>query len=78
MISGEVLAAIPVEELSSVRELKRHLRQMHGLPPRFRQRLILKGSNLDDAEKLDSPMDLGLVPWGLHEPQKGLRFILPQ
>ena len=37
MLSGEEVASIPVEEVSNVREVKRRLQQLHGLPPRFRQ-----------------------------------------
>ena len=63
MMSGEEVAAMPVEEVSSVREVKRRLHKLHGLPPRFRQRLMVQGSSLklDDADKLESPMDLALV-----------------
>ena len=60
MLSGEV-TSIPLESVSNVREVKQRLHQHHGLPPRFRQRLILEGATLDDAEELDSPIDLDLV-----------------
>ena len=46
-VSGEELAALPVEEQSDVRSLKQHLQRFHGLP-RFRQRLLCNGSSLDD------------------------------
>ena len=49
------------EELSDVKALKRYLHQSHGLPPRFRQRLLLHGQILDDATKLEVPMELALV-----------------
>ena len=61
MMSGAELAAVPVEEVISVREVKRLLHQQHGLPPRFRQRLVLNGASLDDADELASPQDLELV-----------------
>ena len=61
MISGEEVATVPLEEASSVREVKRLLHQAHGLPPRFQQRLVLNGARLDDADKLDSQVDLELV-----------------
>ena len=61
MISGEEVAAVPLEEASSAREVKRLLHHVHGLPPRFQQRLVLNGASLDDADKLDSPVDLELV-----------------
>ena len=44
-----------------MRGLKQHLTQLHGLPPRFRQRVLFLGESLEDAERLDSPMDLDVV-----------------
>ena len=61
LLSGQVVASMPVEQVSSVKEVKRRLHQLHGLPPRFRQRLILHGTNLDDADMLDTPLDLEIV-----------------
>ena len=61
MLSGEDVAIIPVEELSDVKELKLQLHRVHGMPTRFRQRLLVRGSALADSTKLDSPMDLELV-----------------
>ena len=64
MLSGEAVTSIPVEdaeEILDVKGLKRHLTQLHGLPPRFRQRVLFHHSSLEDAVKLDSPMDLDLV-----------------
>eukprot|EP00439_Symbiodinium_sp_Y106_P033859 s399_g4.t1 len=58
--SGEQVAAIPAEELSTVRALKQRLQAHCGLP-RFRQRLLHGGRNLDDSVALDSPLDLQLV-----------------
>ena len=52
---------MPVKEVTSVRELKQRLHHLCGLPPRFRQRLILQGTALDDTSKLDLPVDLELV-----------------
>ena len=49
-VSGEELAVLPKEELSDVRALKSHLRQLHGLP-RFRQKLLHEGCNLDDGTR---------------------------
>ena len=48
-------------KVSNVKALKERLHHLHGLPPRFRQRLLHRGSTLDDAYKLDSPLDLNLV-----------------
>ena len=41
--------------------LKRHLHQLHGFPLGFRQRILLHDTCLQDAEKLDSTMDLQIV-----------------
>ena len=60
-ISGQELVAIPVEELSDVRSLKRHLQKTCGLPPRFRQRLLHDGEALEDDVLLDSPIDVNLA-----------------
>ncbi|CAE7946391.1 Kidins220 [Symbiodinium sp. KB8] len=61
LLSGEDVTSIPVAELSDVRALKQRLHQEHGLPPRFRQRLLHEGMNLGDAFRLDLPMDLEIV-----------------
>ena len=53
MLSGEELASAPVEDLSNVRELKQTLHQLKGMPPRFRQRLLLDGASLADSTKLE-------------------------
>ena len=61
MLSGEEVDRLPVGELSDVKELKLRLHQLHGLPTRFRQRLLRDGKCMDDSVMLDSPMDLDLV-----------------
>ena len=61
MLSGEGVASIPVEGTNDVRGLKQKLNELHGLPPRFRQRVLLHGESLEDTVKLDCPMDLDLV-----------------
>ena len=61
MISGEVVTSLAVEELDAVRDLKDRLNQRHGMPPRFRQRILFHGKSLDDTTQLDSAMDLDLV-----------------
>ena len=61
MLSGSEVANVPVEERSNVRSLKQQLTHQHGLPPRFRQRLLRHGENLDDTAELDSPVNLDLV-----------------
>ena len=61
MVSGEALTSIPVDEVHDVKGLKQRLTQLHGLPPRFRQRVFCHRENLEEAVRLDSPMDLDLV-----------------
>ncbi|CAE7632510.1 ANK3 [Symbiodinium sp. CCMP2456] len=61
MLSGEAVASLPVEEINDVRGLKQKLIELHGMPPRFRQRILLNGESLEDTVKLDRPMDLELV-----------------
>ena len=61
LLSGEAVTSIPVEEICDVRSLKQLLTQLHGLPPRFRQRVLAHGKDLEDSATLDSPMDLCLV-----------------
>jgi len=59
--SGEELAVVKLEDFREVRDLKRHLQGLCGLP-RFRQRLVSKSLGiLEDDDTLDSPMDLQLV-----------------
>ena len=41
--------------------MKLRLSHLHGLPPRFRQRVFYRGENLEEAVRLDSPTDLDLV-----------------
>ena len=52
---------MPVEQLSNARALKQELSRLHGLPTRFRQRLLLDGNPLDDSAQLVSPAELELV-----------------
>ena len=61
MMSGQEVATIPFAESGEVRALKQRLHRLHGIPSRFRQRLLCCGDALDDSVKLDSPMDLELV-----------------
>ena len=44
-----------------VRALREHLNQVQGLPPRFRQRLLLLGQFFRDTATLRSGMELELV-----------------
>ncbi|CAE7901887.1 ANKRD50 [Symbiodinium microadriaticum] len=61
LLSGEELTSLPLAQLSDVKGLKQRLHQQHGLPPRFRQRLLHDGNPLDDAVQLDTAMDLQAV-----------------
>ncbi|CAE7943955.1 ANKRD50, partial [Symbiodinium sp. KB8] len=61
VLSGEVVANLPVEELTDVRNLKLLLHRLHGFPTRFRQRLLLGGNPMADSAKLEKSMDLELV-----------------
>ena len=64
-ISGEELTIMLEEDLiPDVRALKQHLNQLHDLPPRFRQRLVLHGQCLEDTATLHSAMELELVVLG--------------
>ena len=56
-LSGEDLASLPLAELSDVKALKQRLHKQHGLPPRFRQRLLHAGNALEDAVILTSVME---------------------
>ncbi|CAE7263131.1 Ank2 [Symbiodinium sp. CCMP2592] len=67
-LSGEELAAIPVEELRDVESLKLHLQRTCELPPRFRQKLLHDGVALEDDMVLDSPKDVSLVVLPLLRP----------
>ena len=55
------IISIPVDEIYDVGGLKRHLYQVRGFPLGFRQRFLLHGERLEDAFKLDTPMDLDVV-----------------
>ena len=61
MLSGEEVASIGVEGLSDAKALKQELNRKQGLPLRFRQRLFHRGTAVDDATALDTPMELQLV-----------------
>ena len=61
MLSGEEVVSVPLGEVVNVLALKQRLNMLHGLPNRFRQRLLFRGSPLDDAATLSSPADLELV-----------------
>ena len=67
-LSGEEVTSIPLAELSDVRALKQRLHRQHGLPPRFRQRLLQEGNTVDDAMKLDAPIDLQVVAMAFSDP----------
>ena len=61
-ISGEELTiALEQDLVPDVKALKHHLNQLHDLPPRFRQRLLLHGQCLADTATLHPAMELELV-----------------
>ena len=63
LLSGEA-STVPLGDdldLSDVKGLKQHLHQLHGMPLRFRQRLLLHGQILDDEAKLDLSVELELI-----------------
>ena len=60
-MSGEGLTIVLEDLIRDVRALKQHLNQRHGLPPRFRQRLLFQGQCLEDTAILHSGMDLELA-----------------
>ena len=70
LLSGEELTRLPLAELSDVKALKQRLHQQHGLPPRFRQRLLHEGNTLDNAVKLETEMDLQAVLIDASEDQR--------
>ena len=74
LVSGQELAAIPVESLTNVLDLKRHLQGLCGFP-RFRQRLLHEHVTLEDEVLLDSALDLLLVllPFRNVKPGQGSR-----
>ena len=51
---------MPAEEVTNVRALKLVLNKQHGFPPRFRQRLFLRGDPLEDAFELATSTDMVL------------------
>ena len=50
-----------LEGLRDVRSVKQFLHKEHGLPPRFRQRLLLGGGSLEDGVEVDASMNMQLV-----------------
>ena len=59
-VTGEELAAIPVEELSDVASLQRWLRAKHGMPVSLQQ-LLHDNRKLEDHDMLGAPMELQLI-----------------
>ena len=59
-VSGETVATVPLEELSTVRALKRRLEAPLGLP-RFRQRILQDGCLQKDEDRLDSAGQVQVV-----------------
>ena len=60
-VSGERLLTLPSEDLTDVRDLKRRISSVCGLP-RYRQRLMHEGASLEDpAADLGSLVDVQLL-----------------
>ena len=59
-MSGEQLAAISIDEISNVRDVKDYLSRNFGFPV-FLQQLLDNGSSLDDSALMPVPIDLQLV-----------------
>ena len=59
-LSGEEVACLPIAELSVVKNLKRHLHSLLGVP-RFRQYLLCNGRPLHDDFMFDLAADVQLV-----------------
>ena len=72
LLSGGELTSIPFMELSDmdIKALKLRLHQQHGLPPRFRQKLMHSDKPLDDDTELDSVIGLEAVPTSPSEPEQ--------
>ena len=61
-VSGEELTiTLQGDLVPDVRALKQQLNQLFGLPPRFRQRLLLHGTCLEDSATLHPGIELELV-----------------
>ena len=63
MSGQELTIALDEDLVTDVRALKQHLHRGHGLPPRFRQRLLFHGQCLKDNDTLHPGMELELVCW---------------
>ena len=59
-MNNSEVASVPAGEVTTVRALKLVLNKQHGFPPRFRQRLFLRGDLLEDAFELATSMDMVL------------------
>ena len=72
LLSGGELTSIPFMELSDmdIKALKLRLHQQHGLPPRFRQKLMHSDKPLDDDTELDSVIGLEAVPTSPSKPEQ--------
>ena len=85
LLSGEEVAVVPLEEVvrddsCTVRHLKRYLCSVHGLPPRFQQRILHDGAVLDDETccfRLATPFSVQLIllPFVEATPEKIDHFV---
>eukprot|EP00439_Symbiodinium_sp_Y106_P047877 s1416_g6.t1 len=58
--SGEEMAALPVEEVETVLQLKQRLGELWGTP-RFRLRILIDGATMEDNAPLESDVDVQLL-----------------
>ena len=72
-LSGETYA-VPIEVCGDAKSLKACLSCSWGLPPRFQQRLLLEGSELEDSKLLEAPMELNLLLLPLRSTHKDELF----
>ena len=72
-LSGETYA-VPIEVCGDAKSLKACLSCSWGLPPRFQQRLVLEGSELEDSKLLEASMELNLLLLPLRSTHKDELF----
>ena len=71
--SGELLADVSTDTFKDVRAKKDHLCKLHGFPV-CTQRLVHDGCILDDATRVDKPIDVQLVLESISAPYVTLQL----
>ena len=61
MSGEELITALEEDLVPDVRALKQRPNQLYGLPPRFRQRLLLHGIFFEDSATLHPGMEKEVV-----------------